>query len=116
MALFIYKGTTKKILLTLKDIAGDAIDANSVENVEIYLRSLKTGELYAKYSISVQDGFLSATIEGTQVQVAIDVDITTEMDVGELLIITKTYITDADFDGGEAIVPNKGVLAYVKEM
>lgn len=118
MALFIFKGTTKKILLQLKDSAGANIDANTVVNVEIFLRSLKSGELYAKYSIVDQsgDGFKLATIVDEKVQVAIDVDVTSIMDVGDLIIYTKTYLTDADFDSGNSISPNKGTLAYVKEI
>lgn len=118
MALIIFKGTTKKLLLQIKDNLGVQINAGDVYNVEVFLRNLKTGELYAKYSIVDQTagGFLAATISDNKVKVVIDVDITTIMDEGDLGIYTKTYQEDADFDGGYSITPNKGVLAYVKEI
>lgn len=112
----IYKGTTKKILLELLDSSGTQIPAGDVDNVEVYLRNAKSGKLYAKYSITAQTGFLDATIVTDKVQVAIDADITATMEVGELEIFTKTFVADADFPLGNAISPNKGILAYVKEV
>jgi len=118
MALIIYKGTTKKLLLELKDSSDVQIKAGDVYNAEIYLRNGKTGELYAKYSKVDQtaDGFILATIVDDKFQVVVDVDVTEVMEVGELEIYTKTFQVDADFDGGYSVSPNKGVLAYVKEI
>jgi hypothetical protein len=118
MALIIFKGATKKLLLTLKDNTGATIEAESVSKVEVFIRHEATKEEYVKFTtdtISTPTAWEQATIVDHKVQVCLDASVTSLMDTGNLMILAKVYQTDADFSSGVSVSPSRGSLAIVKE-
>ena len=124
MAYTIYKGATKKLLLAVVDKDGAPISWESIDNVEVYIKHDATKQLYAKYSLTpnTEEGFITCELNNdspAKVIIPLNAAQTALMDTGKLLIKTKTFMTDADFDinGGDglSVTPGQGFLATVME-
>jgi hypothetical protein len=116
MAITIYKGTTKKLLVQILDRQKAIIDPETILEVEAFISHVTTKEEYIKLSTTAKEGYTLMAIDGDSLKINLDKSVTAAMDVGEISITVLIHSEDTDFVGGEAVNPSQGILATVKDL
>ena len=114
--MIIFRGDTREIRVTIKQNDVQIDPEVALTGARVWLFSYASGEVFAKWSMDVEDGFGTITVtDDDKLLFSLTSAQTAAAELGQCIIQVSFTYADAHAPEGEHRISKKGILGYIRD-